>query len=132
MTNNLVFNPTLSDQHTIDTLRSQFNSALPFRNLVIDDFLVPGLAQSILAGFPPLDTMKTHYSGINEKKAEHNDLSRLDKSFTTLHEALSSPDFIGWISAITGIAPLQTMNDRLGFGLHQGGNRSFLDIHIDY
>ena len=33
---------------------------------------------------------------------------------------------------VTGIPGLQTIEDRLGYGLHQGANQSFLDIHIDY
>lgn len=132
MVNNPIFNSAVFEPHSIDGLHSQFKTAFPFKHLVIDNFLVPDFAMSLLQGFPSLDTMKTHYSGMNEKKAEDNDLSRLDKCFTNLHDALSSVEFIDWITALTGISGLKTVNDRLGYGLHQGGDRSFLDIHIDY
>ncbi len=33
---------------------------------------------------------------------------------------------------MTEISSLQVIDDRLGYGLHQGANHSFLDILIDY
>ncbi|MEO6540557.1 MAG: 2OG-Fe(II) oxygenase, partial [Ferruginibacter sp.] len=45
---------------------------------------------------------------------------------------IHSPLITEWISNITGLKNLSTIDDRLGAGLHQGGNNSFLDIHIDY
>jgi hypothetical protein len=132
MENNPIFNSFIFDSQYKDGLHTRFQVALPFKHLVIDDFLDPGFAQALLLGFPSLDSMKTHYSGINEKKAEDNDLARLNKCFLQLHEALSSVEFIGWLTTLTGIPSLHAVNDRLGYGLHQGGNRSFLDIHIDY
>jgi len=132
MVNDPIFNSAAFEPYSIGELNSRFKAALPFKHLVIDNFLVPHYAQSLVQGFPPLDAMKTHYSGMNEKKAEDNDLSRLDPCFTKLHEALSSREFIDFLQAVTGISALQIVNDRLGYGLHQGGHRSFLDIHIDY
>jgi hypothetical protein len=79
-----------------------------------------------------MEEMNTHYKGINEKKSEHSDFSQLHSSFEQLHQELSSPAFIAWMQAVTGIDLLETINDRLGYGLHQGANQSFLDIHIDY
>ena len=109
-----------------------YDTAIPFRHVVIDDFLDPSFANTILQFFPALNSMKTHYAGINERKAEDTNFEKLDQSFTELHDALSSKEFIKWIESITSIESISTINDRLGYGLHQGGNRSFLDIHIDY
>ena len=79
-----------------------------------------------------MDGMQTRYNGINEKKAEHGDFRQLHPSFSHLHEVLSSDTFIAWLQSVTGIQDLETIEDRLGYGLHQGANNSFLDIHIDY
>lgn len=113
-------------------LKTAFNSATPFRHLVIDNFLDDKFAGTLNSRFPSLSEMKTHYSGLNEKKAEDNNFVKQDSNFTTLHTALSAPEFIEWLTEITGVTPLQTADDRLGYGLHQGGDGSFLDIHIDY
>lgn len=127
-----IINKELFTEETSRRLKTAFNSAIPFRHLVIDDFLDPAFARSLEQRFPSLAGMRTHYAGLNEKKAEDNDFVKQDAVFTHLHTALSSLDFVKWLTAITDITPLGTADDRLGYGLHQGGNGSFLDIHIDY
>lgn len=116
----------------IKSWQISFDESHPFKHLVIDDFLEPAFARSLLERFPSLEQMKTHYAGLNEKKAEDNDFVEKDKDFTLLHQTLGKPEFITWLTGVTGISPLQTADDRLGYGLHQGGHGSFLDIHIDY
>jgi Rps23 Pro-64 3,4-dihydroxylase Tpa1-like proline 4-hydroxylase len=132
MPENTIFNTELFREDRLPILRNTFEGAAPFRHLIIDEFLQSSFADNILKFFPPLLSMKTHYTGLNERKAEDTNFEKLDKIFTSLHEALSSPEFLNWLEAITSISPIQTIDDRLGYGLHQGGNRSFLDIHIDY
>jgi Rps23 Pro-64 3,4-dihydroxylase Tpa1-like proline 4-hydroxylase len=132
MTAKEVFRPEIFDEGYSTQLHSKFNSNKPVRHLVIDNLLQPSLADTIFRNFPPMKEMNTHYKGINEKKAEHSDLAKLDASFQQLHVALGSPEFIQWLQRITGINSLSTIEDRLGYGLHQGANGSFLDIHIDY
>ncbi len=132
MPENTVFNTKLFKEDHLPILRNSFENATPFRHLIIDEFLETSFADNILKFFPPLLSMKTHYTGMNERKAEDTNFEKLDRDFTVLHEALSSVEFLNWLEAITSIGPIQTINDRLSYGLHQGGNRSFLDIHIDY
>jgi Rps23 Pro-64 3,4-dihydroxylase Tpa1-like proline 4-hydroxylase len=132
MPENTVFNSELFKDARLPALRKSFESAIPFRHLIIDEFLQPSFAVNLLKFFPPLDSMKTHYTGMNERKAEDTNFENLDRHFTLLHKALSSVEFLNWLEAITTICPIQTIDDRLGYGLHQGGTRSFLDIHIDY
>ncbi len=127
-----LINPNiLTAQHRKD-LYLQFCSNKPIRHLVIDNFLNKDFATLISTHFPAMEEMKIHYHGINEKKSEHSDFNNLDLSFSQLHAALSSNVFIGWLKQVTTIEKLETIDDRLGYGLHQGGNNSFLDIHIDY
>ncbi|HEY6504950.1 MAG TPA: 2OG-Fe(II) oxygenase [Chitinophagaceae bacterium] len=127
-----MFRPEIFNETYSKELYAAFCTNQPIRHLVIDNFLEKEIADSIFASFPPIDEMKTHYKGLNEKKAEHSDFSQLHHSFDQLHQALASTAFISWLQNTTGISSLETIEDRLGYGLHQGANHSFLDIHIDY
>ena len=129
---NDLFRPEIFDEAFSKKLYSAFCANNPIRHLVIDNFLNRDIASSIYNHFPPMEKMNTHYKGINEKKAEHSNFRNLHHSFEELHKELSSYTFITWLQAVTGIDYLETINDRLGYGLHQGANHSFLDIHIDY
>ncbi|MBS1948262.1 MAG: 2OG-Fe(II) oxygenase [Bacteroidetes bacterium] len=132
MFNPNIFSPFFFDAGHSAGLQKKFDEGIPFRHLVIDDFLDSSFAQELLGSFPAIGSMKTQYDGLNERKAEESDFNKLDGCFTELHNVLSSAEFISWIEKITSLKPLGTVNDRLGCGLHQGGNNSFLDIHIDY
>lgn len=129
-------NPLVNSEHfrieSIASFKHDFNNNEPIRHVIIDNFLAASFATALYENFPLLANMKTHYRGINEKKSESSDFSKLHPHFEELHKALCSGDFIKWLSNWSGIESLQTINDRLGYGLHQGGNYSFLDIHIDY
>jgi Rps23 Pro-64 3,4-dihydroxylase Tpa1-like proline 4-hydroxylase len=120
------------DEGYSEELHSSFCANKPIRHLVIDNFLEKEMADSIEKHFPSMENMHTHYKGLNEKKAEHSDFSHLHESFERLHQGLTSPGTIQWLVKVTGVPSLETINDRLGYGLHQGANHSFLDIHIDY
>lgn len=128
----MIFNPSLLEEQQLKGLNKSFDSAQPFRFLVIDNFLVPGLAEELARDFPSLEEMNVNYKGINERKSEHSDFHRLAPAFTRLKQELSSEAFTSVIENITGIDHPETVNDRYGYGLHQGGKNSFLDIHVDY
>jgi Rps23 Pro-64 3,4-dihydroxylase Tpa1-like proline 4-hydroxylase len=127
-----LINLELFKKDRISIFYTTFCSNQPIRHLLIDDFLKPEFATIISENFPPVEEMNVHYHGLNEKKSEHSEFNTLDLSFSQLHLALTSNSFVSWLSEITGINNLHTINDRLGYGLHQGANNSFLDIHIDY
>ena len=129
---NELVNSLLFSSLSVANLKQTFNTNEPIRHVVIDNFLSPEFTKRLFQSFPALADMKTHYRGLNEKKSESSDFSKLHPDFEKLHHVLCSEEFTQWISAWSGIEPLYTINDRLGYGLHQGGNNSFLDIHIDY
>lgn len=125
-------NPELFDTAYSSTLKSSFDNAVPIRHVVIDQFLGNDFALQLFHHFPDIQEMKTKYNGINEKKSEHSDFRQLSSEFEQFRQTLASSDFLSWLERITGITHLESINDRLGYGLHQGANNSFLDIHIDY
>ncbi|RZK10250.1 MAG: 2OG-Fe(II) oxygenase [Flavobacterium sp.] len=122
----------LLDKKYLRQLEESFANAKPYRHLVIDGFLEPNVAQDLATNFPTLERMKTKYNGINERKAEHSELASLSPYFQQLKTGLFAAEFIHCVEMITGINDLLAIDDRFGYGLHQGGNGSFLDIHIDY
>lgn len=127
-----MLNPQLFDDAFIKDSHQRFNDAKPYRHLVMDNLLQPQMATALARQFPTLEQMKTRYNGLNEKKAEHSEFTLLPKEFGQLKEVLFGKEFMELIEKITGITGLLVMDDRYGYGLHQGGNGSFLDVHIDY
>jgi Rps23 Pro-64 3,4-dihydroxylase Tpa1-like proline 4-hydroxylase len=127
-----IFNNNIFSTESREHFRKIFSENTPIRHIVIDNFLENRFGLEINKRFPPLSAMKTHYHGLNEQKSEDSDFRKLDNSFSLLHKALSDELFLNWIEDFTCIPNCSVINDRLGYGLHQGGNNSFLDIHIDY
>ena len=127
-----MFNKDLTDIEQLEQWKKNFNDAKPFRFLIIDDFLELSFAQDLAKSFPSLEEMNIKYKGINERKSEHSDFNKLSPSFIRLKQTVSSPELTSAIEKITQIQNPELINDRYGYGLHQGGKDSFLDIHVDY
>jgi Rps23 Pro-64 3,4-dihydroxylase Tpa1-like proline 4-hydroxylase len=126
-----MFNKLLCDEKQLQKWKEEFNNAKPFRFLVIDNFLEPKLAIDLSKAFPSLGQMNVNYKGLNEQKSEHSEFDNLPE-FTELKKILSCYQITTAIEAITQIENTELINDRFGYGLHQGGKNSFLDVHIDY
>lgn len=113
-------------------LREQFDQALPYRHLVMDNFLEPSFAELLYAQFPSIEALKIHWKGLNENKSEGSDFSAFAPEFQQLRNRLASDSMAAWVKDVTGIADAFITNDHQGAGLHQGSNGSFLDVHIDF
>jgi hypothetical protein len=124
-------NPQYTSAEAIQNLRTQFDSAHPCRHLVLDNFLSADLANDLHAHFPPLESLNVKRKSLNENKAEDYHFERWHPSFTTVRNAIRSEAFCNWMSQITGIEGLVTPDDSLGSGVHQGGQGSYVDVHID-
>lgn len=122
----------LFDEKQLKEWQQKFNAAKPFRFLVIDNFLESSFALELAESFPSLEEMNISYKGINERKSEHSDFDKLPAIFSEFKKNISSPSITAAIETITQIQNPELINDRYGFGLHQGGRDSFLDIHVDY
>lgn len=131
MDNKIINLETVSTERT-EILRRSFANSTPFRYIIVDNILNEEFANSIAGSFPSLESMKTKYKGLNEQKSEDSSFENFSPAIQKLHAYTGSTEFTEWISTITGLKGISSLNDRLGAGLHQGGNNSFLDIHIDY
>ena len=127
-----LINLSLFNEISINQMRNSFHDAKPYKHLIIDGILKPDVADEIFNAFPKEEIFNKKYKGVNEFKAEGSNFEDFPKIFSQLKEAFHSEEWCKIISDITGIDALFTVPDALGGGLHQGGNGSFLDIHIDF
>lgn len=125
-------NSKYTSDEGIVLLQKEFNAAQPYRHIIMDDFLVADFANQLYDHFPQVQTLSKHYKGLNENKSEGSNFSDFHPAFGQLREELMSKAVGEWASKVTGIDQLFITDDKLGTGLHQGGNGSFLDIHIDF
>ncbi len=125
-------NPEYTNPEAIEKLKNEFQNAFPYRHFSIDNFLKEDFANQIHTHFPSIEKLNKHYNGLNEKKSEGSNFNDFHESLTLLRTELMSKEFAAWMIQITGIDELFVTDDKLGTGLHQGSNGSFLDIHIDF
>nr|WP_239005405.1 2OG-Fe(II) oxygenase [Gloeothece citriformis] len=119
--------------NNLNIYRKEFEQGKPFKHTVIDNFLVPEIAQTLLKDFPQFKKEKA----INEigkvgGKAVHENLAEISLNYKILAEHIDSPDFLNTISQITGIERLINDNTFYGGGTHENLNGQELDPHIDF
>jgi len=114
----------------LPALKKAFAEGSP-NHVVIDNFLTEDIANALHQHFPSVDSLKVKRKSLNENKVEDYHFERWDPVFTEVRNAIRSEEFGAWMSELTGIENLSTPDDALGSGLHQGGNGSFVDVHID-
>lgn len=118
---------------TVAQMSNEFKTNHPYPHIIIDDFLSPETASAAFDKFPAYELFNKKYKGLNEKKAEGSNIEDFDPLYTEIIGELSSPEMYKWIQQVCNVKEEVVMtNDAEGRGLHQGGNGSFLDIHIDF
>lgn len=115
----------------IEKLKTQFNSQ-SYRNIVLDDFLKPEIAESLYQNFPTENQMRRHYKGLNEQKSEGSSFDQYHPDFEKVRQSLMDKEWSKILDEITGFQDLILPDDFRGSGVHQGFDGSFLDIHVDF
>jgi len=111
----------------------QYQSASPFPNTFIDDFINEEAASKALEAFPRVkDQGWIHYMHVNEKKHGLNKRDLLPEPVKEVIDAFNSPDFVLALSQFTGIPNLVPDEMLEGGGLHQTENGGYLNIHADF
>ncbi len=98
----------------------------------MDNFLKDEVATQLYENFPSIEKLSKHYKGLNENKSEGSNFSDFHPVFSKVRNDFMSPEFAKWMEKVTGIKEVFITDDKLGTGLHQGGDGSFLDIHVDF
>jgi Rps23 Pro-64 3,4-dihydroxylase Tpa1-like proline 4-hydroxylase len=128
----MLVNAHYTSPEGIKALQHEYSTALPYRHIVMDNFLETDFAQTLHDNFPSIEKLNKHYKGLNEQKSEGSNFQDFHPIFTQVRELVMSKAFNDWLAEVTGVAGIFVTDDKLGTGLHQGGDGSFLDIHIDF
>jgi hypothetical protein len=114
-------------------LGRQFQSAAPFRHVIIDEFLAPDFCQRLMAEFPGFDGehARNEMGGIG-RKAVFQNLPQLGPSYAQLDAMLRSREFLSFTSQLTGIPDLRYDPEYVGGGTHENLSGQDLDPHIDF
>ena len=112
-----------------------FRNADPFPYIVIDNFLENESAELLLKEFGQTQSdggSWNQYTHFNERKSGLTRMDAMGKITRSVIDELSSPEFIGWLSELSGIEGLMPDPDLDGGGLHEIKAGGFLNIHTDF
>jgi Rps23 Pro-64 3,4-dihydroxylase Tpa1-like proline 4-hydroxylase len=117
-----------------DELRRRFADAQPFEHVVIDDFCDTEALLRLYDAIPdPISHQinKSRDYMFASNKYEKSGFRAISPEFEQLYVDLTSDRFKHVLQTITGQAVFVDP-DFHGGGIHQGGEGSFLDMHVDF
>ena len=114
-------------------LAKTYRDNAPIPHIQITKFLDPAVAQAAAGEFPSPDkTFWIHYKHYNENKVGLTKKEIFPPVLRAIAEQLNSPQFMSWLSELTGIRGLVADPSLHGGGLHQCGRGGFLNLHTDF
>lgn len=118
--------------HANDYAR-QFAEARPFRYVKIADFLDRALCGRLCADFPGFEERHAlNEMGEVGGKAVRMDVREISDAYRELDRYLQAPEFLGFVSHVTGIPDLLYDPDYIGGGTHENRDGQGLDAHVDF
>jgi Rps23 Pro-64 3,4-dihydroxylase Tpa1-like proline 4-hydroxylase len=119
-----------------DALKREFDSAVPFRHLLIEELLEPDFAAEVAAAYPTFEVARKQgfeFDAVNERrKIQISDAEKFPAPVARLNAALASPQFLADLEYITGIQGLEADPTLGGAGMHVTGPHGRLDVHVDF
>jgi Rps23 Pro-64 3,4-dihydroxylase Tpa1-like proline 4-hydroxylase len=116
-----------------DAIRASFETALPFRHCVIDDFLAADFAQALLHAFPEFERGNSvNEDGIAGNKSVLERIHALGGAYRQLDALVQLPAFLELVGRLTNIPDLLYDRDYFGGGTHENRDGQALDNHIDF
>lgn len=117
----------------LPVLSRDYQKNLPIPHIFLKDLLEPEIARTIAAEFPdPKSDAWTHYQHQNENKLGLAKRECFPRELGAVADELNSPEFVSWLSELTGIPGLMADPMLEGGGLHQSGRSGFLNVHTDF
>jgi Rps23 Pro-64 3,4-dihydroxylase Tpa1-like proline 4-hydroxylase len=114
-------------------LNRQFRENKPYPHIHLKEFLEPEIADEMSSEFPGLETDAwTRYKHQNENKLGLTKRELFPPVVAEVVDELNSPEFVSWLSEVTGIPGLLADDSLEGGGLHQSGQGGFLNVHTDF
>jgi hypothetical protein len=117
----------------LPALARQYRENYPCPHILLKDFLEPETALEMAAQFPQAATEAwTQYKHANENKLGMAKRQLFPPALGSVVDELNSPEFVAWVSELTGIPKLMADPMLEGGGLHQSGRGGYLNVHTDF
>jgi hypothetical protein len=117
----------------LDELAPRYRANQPFPHLCLPDFLAEDVARGVRQAFPePHDTTWIQYKHFNENKLGKSKREEFPAAIGALIDEFLTPEFVAWVSVLTGIEGLMADPSLEGGGMHQTECGGFLNMHADF
>src|ERR1700678_2529919 len=117
----------------LPALTKQYREKKPFPHILMKDFIEPEAALEMARQFPQTTSDAwTQYKHANENKLGMAKRQLFPPALAAVTDELNSPEFVAWISELTGIPGLMADPMLEGGGLHQSGRGGYLNVHTDF
>ncbi len=117
----------------LEELAARYRAAAPFPSIGLPDFLDAPTALALAREFPrPDDPAWIQYKHYNENKQGTSDRARFPPLIGRAIDAFNAPEFVAWVSALTGIPGLEADPALAGGGMHQTESQGYLHVHADF
>ena len=127
------FLPLQRMRDVLPAARASYVDAKPFPHVVLDDFLDPGLLESVLEEFPKPNQIRwEQFDNAREVKLASAKEATFGPVTRLLFYHLNSITFLEFLSGVTGIENLIPDPSFDGGGLHQIVRGGKLGIHADF
>jgi hypothetical protein len=114
-------------------LAKRYQENHPCPHILLKDFLDPEIARKMAAEFPQATSDAwTQYKHANENKLGMPKREMFPAAIRAVTDELNSPEFVAWVSELTGIPGLMADPMLEGGGLHQSGPGGYLNVHTDF
>jgi hypothetical protein len=132
------------DESTLDTeymvrrliepgMSSMYRAAQPFPHIVVEHVLPTDVFCRAVREFPAIDDPAWNgYVHVNETKYANADVNRWGPTLRSIAQTLTSSEFVGALSELTGFEGLVADWTMDGGGLHQTLRGGHLNIHTDF
>jgi len=111
----------------------EYRENKPCPHVLLKNFLEPEIALEMAEQFPQAASEAwTQYKHANENKVGMAKRQMFPATIGAVADELNSPEFVAWVSELTGIPNLMADPMLEGGGLHQSGPGGFLNMHTDF
>ena len=105
----------------------------PCPHILLENFVAVDSALAAARHFPgPKTDAWIQYKHQNENKLGLTKREMFPAQLAAIVDELNSPEFVAWLSELTGIPGLLADHSMEGGGLHQSTRGGFLNIHTDF
>ncbi len=118
----------------LSNISGKYQDANPYPHIVLENFLNSQVLDQCITEFDRLNEADgwINYVHFNEKKRGLNNLEQLPPTIQQTIKELSTPEFLQFLSELTGLKNLQKDDHLEGGGIHQSTKGGYLNIHADF